>query len=67
MYTETTAKTINAQSIIDHKCVVNMFASKDSTGSLNINVSVSDREAYEANREECDEDIATFRAEADEL
>lgn len=67
MYTETTAKTINAQSIIDHKCVVNMFASKDSTGSLNINVSVSDREAYEANKEECDADIERFRAEADEL
>ena len=67
MYTETTAKTINAQSIIDHKCVVNMFASKDSTGSLNINVSVSDREVYEENKEECDADIAHFREEADKL
>ena len=67
MLVETTAKTINAQSIVDHKCVVNMFASKDSTGSMNMNISVSDKETYEQNREECDADIEKFREDVEKM
>lgn len=67
MLVQTTAKTINAQSIIDHTCVVNMFASKDSTGSMNMNINVSDKDKYEENKAECDADIEAFRAEVEKL
>lgn len=67
MYSETQSKTISAFTQIENQTVVSMYAQKSTKGDLNMNITVQSETLYEANKAECDADIATFKAHAEEL
>lgn len=67
MYSETISTNISAYVQIENATVVSMFAQKSTTGDLNMNINIQSQTLYEANKEECDENIATFKAHAEEL
>lgn len=67
MYKETKATTLQGSIIIENQSVVSMFAQKSNRGDLTINVNIQSETLYKANKEECDENIATFKAHAEEL
>lgn len=67
MYSETQSKTISAFTQIENQTVVSMYAQKSTKGDLNMNITVQSETLYEANKAECDTDIATFKAHAEEL
>lgn len=67
MYSETQSKTISAFTQIENQTVVSMYAQKSTKGDLNMNITVQSETLYQANKAECDADIATFKAHAEEL
>ena len=67
MYSEKTAKTIQANSMQENQMVVSMYAQKTEDGDLNTNISITSQTFYEAYKEECDADIATFKAHVEAL
>lgn len=67
MYTGLKSVTLSGQSIIENVQVVQMYAQKSENGNMNMNINVIRKDIYEANKAECEADIAHFRAEADEL
>lgn len=67
MYSETQSKTISAFTQIENQTVVSMYAQKSTKGDLNMNITVQSETLYETNKAECDADIATFKAHAEEL
>lgn len=67
MYTQIKATTLTAYTQIENTTVVNMYAQKSTTGDVNMNITVQSPTLYEANKEECDKDIATFKAAVEEL
>jgi hypothetical protein len=67
MYKETKATTLQGNVIIENQSAVSMYAQKSNRGDLTINVNVQSETLYKANKEECDADIATFKAHAEEL
>lgn len=67
MYKETISKTISAATMMENTTVVNMYAQKSTTGDVNMNISIQSPTLYEANKAECDADIATFKAHVEEM
>lgn len=67
MYRETIAKTISATTVLENTTVVNMYAQKSTTGDVNMNINIQSPTLYEANKVECDADIATFKAHVEEM
>ena len=67
MYTETRATTLQAATMIENQMVVNMYAQKSSKGDVSMNINIQSPTLYEANKAECDADIATFKAHVEEL
>ena len=67
MYNETKATQITANTQIENQIVVNMYAQKSTTGDINMNISITSPTLYEANKAECDADIATFKEHVEEL
>ena len=67
MYSETTSTQISANTQIENQTVVNMFAQKSTKGDVNMSITIQSPTLYEANKEECDADIATFKEHVEEL
>lgn len=67
MYKETKATTLQGSVLIENQSVVALFAQKTDKGDLTLNVNIQSETLYKANKEECDENIATFKAHAEEL
>ena len=67
MYSETTSTQISATTQIENQVVVNMFAQKTTRGDVNMNITIQSPTLYEANKAECDADIATFKEHVEEL
>lgn len=67
MYKETVSKTISATTMLENTPVVNMYAQKSTTGDVNMNINIQSPTLYEANKQECDKDIATFKAHVEEM
>ncbi len=67
MYNETTATTIQANTQIENQMVVSMYAQKSTKGDVNMNIQIQSETLYQANKAECDADIATFKAHVEEL
>lgn len=67
MYSETKATTLQASTMIDNQMVVGMYAQKSTKGDINMNINIQSEILYQANKAECDADIETFKAHAEEL
>ena len=67
MYSETMSTQISATTLIENQVVVNMYAQKTTKGDVNMNINIQSPTLYEANKEECDADIATFKEHVEEL
>jgi len=67
MYNETQSTQITAYTMIENQTVVNMYAQKSTKGDINMNINIQSPTLYEANKEECDADIETFKSHAEEL
>lgn len=67
MYNETTSTQITAYTQIENQTVVNMYAQKSTKGDVNMNITIQSPTLYEANKAECDADIATFKAHVEDL
>lgn len=67
MYKETQSTTLQASTQIDNQMVVSMFAQKSTKGDVNMNIQIQSETLYQANKSECDTDIATFKEHVEEL
>lgn len=67
MYKEIEATILNAYTQLENQTVVSMAAQKSTTGDVNMNITIQSPTLYEAYKEECDKDIATFKAHVEEL
>lgn len=67
MYNQTKSTTLQAYTQIENTTVVNMYAQKSTTGDVNMNINIQSPTLYEANKEECDRDIVTFKTAVEEL
>ena len=67
MYNETKATTLQASTQIDTQMVVSMYAQKSTKGDVNMNIQIQSETLYQANKAECDADIATFKEHVEEL
>ena len=67
MYNETTATTIQANTQIENQMVVSMYTQKSTKGDVNMNIQIQSETLYQANKAECDADIATFKAHVEAL
>ena len=67
MYNETQATTLQANTQIENQMVVSMFAQKSTKGDVNMNIQIQSETLYQANKEECDADIETFKSHVEEL
>ena len=67
MYTETRATTLQASTQIENQMVVSMYAQKSAKGDVNMNIQIQSETLYQANKAECDADIATFKEHLEEL
>lgn len=67
MYSETKATTIQANTQIENQMVVSMYAQKSTKGDVNMNIQIQSETLYQANKAECDADIATFKAHVEAL
>lgn len=67
MYKETKSTSLSANVIIENQTVVNMYAQKTTTGDVNMNINIQSPTLYEAYKEECGADIATFKEHVEEL
>ena len=67
MYNEQKTKNINANSTIDQRVIVSMSCTKLENGSISQNISIVDADLYQKNKKECDKDIETFKAHAEDL
>lgn len=67
MYKETKATTLQASTQIDNQMVVSMYAQKSTKGDVNMNIQIQSETLYQANKAECDADIATFKEHVEEL
>lgn len=67
MYNETKATTIQASTQIENQMVVSMYAQKSTKGDVNMNIQIQSETLYQANKAECDADIATFKAHVEAL
>lgn len=67
MYNETKATTLQANTQIENQMVVSMFATKTTKGDVNMNIQIQSETLYQANKAECDADIATFKAHVEAL
>ena len=67
MYTETRATTLQASTQIENQMVVSMYAQKSAKGDVNMNIQIQSETLYQANKAECDADIATFKEHVEEL
>lgn len=67
MYNETKSTQITAYTQIENQTVVSMYAQKSTVGDVNMNITIQSPTLYEANKTECDADIATFKAHVEEL
>ena len=56
--------TINATSRIDDKVVAYFNASISEDGNFSISKSITDKDTYKVNQEQCDTDYAEFEAKA---
>lgn len=67
MYQETQATILQGSSQFDGQLAVSMYAQKTTKGDVNMNITIIDETLYQANKAECDEDIATFKAHAEDI
>ena len=67
MYNETKATTLQANTQIENQMVVSMYAQKSTKGDVNMNIQIQSETLYQANKVECDADIATFKAHVEAL
>lgn len=67
MYKETKSTNLSAYISQEGQTVVNMYASKTTTGDVNMNINIQSPTLYEAYKKECDEDIATFKSHVEAL
>lgn len=67
MYKETQSTILQANTMIENQMVVSMYAQKSTKGDVNMNISIQSETLYQANKAECDADIETFKAHAEEL
>lgn len=67
MYLETKATTISATTQLENQIVVSMFAQKSTKGDVNMNIQIQSEALYQANKAECDANIATFKTHVEEL
>ncbi len=67
MYNETKATTLQANTQIENQMVVSMYAQKSTKGDVNMNIQIQSETLYQANKSECDADIATFKEHVEEL
>lgn len=67
MYSETKATTLQANTQIENQMVVSMYAQKSTKGDVNMNIQIQSEALYQANKAECDADIATFKTHVEEL
>lgn len=67
MYRETKSTSINGMVVLENQTVVNMYAQKSEAGDVSMNVNIQSPTLYKAYQEECDADIATFKAHVEEL
>ena len=44
-----------------------MYATKTTKGDVNMNIQIQSETLYQANKEECDADIATFKTHVEAL
>ena len=67
MYSETKSTILQANTQIENQMVVSMYAQKSTKGDVNMNIQIQSETLYQANKAECDADIATFKAHVEEL
>jgi hypothetical protein len=67
MYQETRATILQANTQIENQMVVSMYAQKSTKGDVNMNIQIQSETLYQANKAECDADIATFKEHVEEL
>lgn len=67
MYTETTSTILSAYTQLENTVVVSMSATKSNQGDLSTNVKIQSQTLYNAYKDECDKDIATFKQHAEAL
>lgn len=64
MYAEKKAQTLSGTTTIENTIVVTMYASKEEAGNVNMSINIMSPTMYEAYKDACDEDIATFKKNA---
>ena len=67
MYSETKSTILQANTQIENQMVVSMYAQKSTKGDVNMNIQIQSETLYQANKAECDADIATFKAHVEAL
>lgn len=67
MYKETKSTILTAYISMENATVVNMYAQKSTEGDVNVNITIQSPTLYEANKEECDAQIATFKEHVEAL
>jgi len=67
MYQETKSTSINGMIILENQTVVSMYAQKSEAGDVNTNIMIQSPTLYKAYQEECDADIAEFKAHVEAL
>ena len=67
MYKETKSTTLSAYIQLENTTVVSMYAQKSTSGDVSTNITIQSPTLYEANKQACDNDIATFKAHVEEL
>lgn len=67
MYKEIKSTILTAYISMENATVVNMYAQKSTAGDVNVNITIQSHTLYEANKEECDAQIATFKEHVEDL
>ena len=67
MYKETKSTILQGSTQIENQMVVSMYAQKSTKGDVNMNIQIQSETLYQANKAECDADIAPFKEHVEEL
>ena len=58
---------LNGTITLENTVAVSMYATKTQKGDINLSVNIQSETLYQANKKECDEGIAEFKEEVEDL
>ena len=67
MYKETKSTILTGTIQLESTTAVSMYAQKSEEGTVQMNINIQSPTLYEAYKEECDENIKTFKSHVEDL